>query len=166
LWGRGISEQVQTSPELPRVSKRSRLLLIATTGVLLLSCLACAGAGALWFATPNYLSATLSGVSRFELGNEQCINPTGRVVNGTSFYITRQFVSAEPMGNVTMYYLRNGWDALTLYVEKAGLIRRDDPKRQDVFIGTAIIYSGISVFRNQDASSRIEMRSTMVFCPL
>lgn len=120
----------------------------------------------MWFATPNYLNATLSGVSRFELGNEQCINPTGRVVKGTAFYITRQFVSAEPMGNITMYYLRNGWDALTLYVEKAGLIRRDDPKRQDVFVGTAIIYSGISVFRNQDASSRIEMRSTMVFCPL
>lgn len=133
---------------------------------MFLGCLICGGAGAVWFATPNYTGAMLSGVSRFELGNEQCINPTGRVVNGTAFYITRQFASAEPMNNITMYYLAHGWDALTLYVENAGLIRRDDPKRQDVFIGTAIIYSGISLFRNADASSRIEMRSTMVFCPL
>ncbi len=157
---------MQISSERSRFSKHSRLLLLLATGVMLISCVACMGAGALWFATPNYLGASLTGISRFEFGNEQCINPTGRVVQGVAFYITRQFASSEPMNNITLWYISHGWDALTLYTEKSGLVRRDDPVRQDALVGTAITYSGISVFRNQDATSRIEMRSTAVFCPL
>jgi hypothetical protein len=142
-----------------------RLLLFGVVGLAGFICLAVAAGGLLWLATPNYLDARLTGISRFEIGTEPCINNTGRVVQGVSLYVTRLFVSPENKTSVTIWYISHGWDALSVYVEKSGLIRRMDPLSYDMFLARAIMFSGISLDRNVDDSTQIEMRSTMIVCP-
>jgi hypothetical protein len=146
-------------------SRQRRFLLLSATGLLSLACLACVAVAFLWAANPNIDGARLTSISRFEFGTEQCINVNGRVVQGGAFYVTRIFFTPENISDVTIWYISHGWDALTLYVNKSGLVRTMGPLRYDLLMVRATMVSGISLYRNVDNSTQIEMRSTMILCP-
>jgi hypothetical protein len=146
-------------------SRQRRFLLLSAIGILSLACLTCISSGLLLVANPNIDGARITGISRFEFGTEQCINVNGRVVQGGAFYITRIFFTPENISDVTIWYISHGWDALTLYVNKSGLVRTMGPLRYNLLMVRATMLSGISLYRNVDNSTQIEMRSTMILCP-
>lgn len=133
-------------------------------GVLLLASCACAVGGLFWVATPSYLGARLTGISRVAVGSEQCLVGRGLVVHGPALYITRNFISSDNINSIADWYVHHGWEALTLFIGQSGSLRTQAATHYDLWLAEIVLSSGISLKRNVDRSTEIVMRTTMVLC--
>lgn len=116
-------------------------------------------------ATPSYLGARLTGISRVAVGSEQCLVGRERIVRGPAFYITRNFISSDNINSIADWYVHHGWEALTLFIGQTGSLRTQAATHYDLWLVQAVLSSGISLKRNVDRSTEILMRTTMVMCP-
>jgi hypothetical protein len=152
------------SPAGSRPSRYFRLGLTAGIGFVLLMCLACSGGVAFWAVTPGYAGAQLSQVSQLEFASGQCVDQRGTISSGPAFNFSRIFMSEDNAFNIANWFMQRGWSPVNRITGRGSFLVPLSSPKYDVMIGRVVVYSGLAVTRVADDSTRIMMRSSVVFC--
>jgi hypothetical protein len=141
-----------------------RLLVIGIFGFGSLFCLACGGGAAFWVVTPGYTGAQLSQISQLEFVSGQCVDQRGQISPGPAFNFSRIFESTDSAVNIANWFMKRGWSPVNRITGRGSFLVPVTSPKYDVMIGRVVVYSGLAVTRVADNSTRIMMRSSVVFC--